>query len=126
MSEMIPVSGCIVAYHNCGEILKCLSALKAQTKGVSLSLFVSDNGSDDGTPAAVRAAFPDVSVIENGANLGFGAGHNKVLPLLSSRYHVMINPDITLEEDAITEMVRYMEDHPEIMEELKNGKARVS
>ena len=66
MSEMIPVSGCIVAYNNRGEILECLSALKAQTKGVSLSLFVSDNGSDDGTPAAVRAAFPDVSVIENG------------------------------------------------------------
>ena len=84
MSEMIPVSGCIVAYHNRGEILECLSALKAQTKGVSLSLFVSDNGSDDGTPAAVRAAFPDVTVIENGANLGFGAGHNKVLPLLST------------------------------------------
>ena len=123
MSEMIPVSGCIVAYNNRGEILECLSALKAQTKGVSLSLFVSDNGSDDGTPAAVRAAFPDVSVIENGANLGFGAGHNRVLPLLSSRYHVMINPDITLEEDAITEMVRYMEDHPEVglmMPDIRN------
>ena len=63
MSEMIPVSGCIVAYHNCGEILECLSALKAQTKGVSLSLFVSDNGSDDGTPAAVRAAFPEVKKV---------------------------------------------------------------
>ena len=123
MSEKIPVSGCIVAYHNRGEILDCLAALKEQTKGVSLSLFVSDNGSDDGTPAAVRAAFPDVTVIENGANLGFGAGHNRVLPLLSSRYHVMINPDITLEEDAITEMVRYMEDHPEVglmMPDIRN------
>ena len=114
MSELIPVSGTVVAYHNRDEILDCLKSMKEQTKGVALSLFVSDNGSDDGTPAAVRAAFPDVSVIENGANLGFGAGHNKVLPLLSSRYHVMINPDITLKEDAVSAMAAYMEEHPEV------------
>ena len=123
MSEMIPVSAAIVAYHNRDEILDCLKSVKEQTKGVSLSLFVSDNGSDDGTPAAVRAAFPDVSVIENGANLGFGAGHNRVLPMLSSRYHVMINPDITLQEDAISAMVSYMEAHPEVglmMPDIRN------
>ena len=123
MSESIPVSGTVVAYHNRDEILECLKSVKEQTKGVRLSLFVSDNGSDDGTPAAVRAAFPDVTVIENGANLGFGAGHNKVLPLLSSRYHVMINPDITLQEDAVSKMVSYMEDHPEVglmMPDIRN------
>ena len=123
MSELIPVSGTVVAYHNRDEILECLKSVKEQTKGVRLSLFVSDNGSDDGTPAAVRAAFPDVTVIENGANLGFGAGHNKVLPLLSSRYHVMINPDITLQEDAVSAMVSYMEDHPEVglmMPDIRN------
>ena len=123
MSEMIPVSGTVVAYHNRDEILDCLKSIKEQTKGVSLSLFVSDNGSDDGTPAAVRAAFPDVTVIENGANLGFGAGHNRVLPLIASKYHVMINPDITLQEDAITAMVSYMEDHPEVglmMPDIRN------
>lgn len=123
MSELIPVSGTVVAYHNRDEILECLKSVKEQTKGVRLSLFVSDNGSDDGTPAAVRAAFPDVTVIENGANLGFGAGHNKVIPLLSSRYHVMINPDITLQEDAVSKMVSYMEDHPEVglmMPDIRN------
>ena len=114
MSELIPVSGTVVAYHNRDEILECLAGLKDRTKGVDLSLYVVDNGSDDGTPAAVRAAFPDVTVIDNGANLGFGAGHNKVLPLLSSRYHVMVNPDITLEMDTIGAMVSYMEDHPEV------------
>ena len=123
MSELVPVSAAVVAYHNREEILDCLGSLKAQTKGVDLSLYVVDNGSDDGTPAAVRAAFPDVTVIENGANLGFGAGHNKVLPLLASRYHVMVNPDITLEMDAVSRMASYMEDHPEaglMMPDIRN------
>ena len=114
MRNRIPVSGTVVAYHNRDEILTCLGSLKEQTREAELSLYVVDNGSVDGTPAAVRAAFPDITVIENGANLGFGAGHNKVLPLLSSRYHVMINPDITLQEDAISKMAAYMEDHPEV------------
>ncbi len=114
MSELLSVSGSIVAYHDRDEILNCLDSLKKQTKGVCLKLYVVDNGSDDGTPSAVRAAFPDVCVIENGANLGFGAGHNKVLPQLSSRYHVMINPDISLEEDTVSAMAAYMEEHPEV------------
>ena len=114
MSDKIPVSGAIVTYHNRDEILDCLRSISEHTQGVELSLFISDNGSDDGTPAAVRAAFPAVTVIENGANLGFGAGHNRVLPLLHSKYHVMINPDITLQEDAISAMVSYMEAHPEV------------
>ena len=110
----IPVSGCIVTYNSGEEILTCLESLIAQTKGVDLTLYVSDNGSSDGTPARVREKFPSVTVLDGGKNVGFGSGHNRVLPLLTSRYHAIINPDIVLREDAVSELAAYMEAHPEV------------
>jgi GT2 family glycosyltransferase len=63
-----------------------------------------DNASVDGTAAYIKEKFPSVVVIESKRNEGFGAGHNKVLPFLKSDYHVVINPDILLKEDAITKL----------------------
>jgi len=37
---------------------------------------VLDNASSDGTAAAVRAAYPQIQVIETGGNLGYAAGNN--------------------------------------------------
>ena len=56
MRNRIPVSGTVVAYHNRDEILTCLGSLKEQTREAELSLYVVDNGSDDGTPAAESRA----------------------------------------------------------------------
>lgn len=119
----IPVSGCIVTYNSAGEIEDCIESLLSHTEGVDFHLYISDNGSSDGTPEAVKRRFPQVTVLENGENLGFGRGHNQALPLLSSRYHVCINPDIRLEEDAITRLVAYLEEHPEVgmvMPDIRN------
>ncbi len=112
MSEKISVTGCIVTYNSAAEIEKCIDSVLRFTRGVDFRLYVSDNGSSDGTAELVREIFPAVTVL-TGENVGFGGGHNRVLPLLDSRYHVMINPDIQLQEDAITALVQYLETHPE-------------
>ena len=40
---------------------------------------MADNGSTDGSVEAIRSAFPDVEVVENGANLGFSGGNNAAI-----------------------------------------------
>ena len=40
---------------------------------------MADNGSTDGSVGAIRAAHPDVELIENGANLGFSGGNNAAI-----------------------------------------------
>ncbi len=46
-------------------------------------------------------------------NVGFGAGHNAVLPLLESKYHAVVNPDITLDEDAVSKLCAFLDEHPD-------------
>jgi len=110
----IKVSGCIVTYNNADIIEACIESIFKETEGVELHLYVSDNHSSDDTPQRIQENFPEVEIIQNTSNEGFGQGHNKVLNMLDSKYHVVINPDIRLCQDTITELVEYMESHPEV------------
>ncbi|MDR2753816.1 MAG: glycosyltransferase family 2 protein [Oscillospiraceae bacterium] len=109
------VTGSIVTFNNISTIETTLRTVREQTRGVPFHLYVIDNSSQDGTTALVRAADPEAEILHIHWNVGFGAGHNLVLPRLKSKYHVIINPDIALSEDAITKMTRYMDEHPEVV-----------
>jgi GT2 family glycosyltransferase len=71
-ARALPAVGVVVATRDRREaLLGSLGRLTALPGPPPV--VVVDNGSSDGTPAAVRAAFPRVEVIEAGANLGTGA-----------------------------------------------------
>ena len=108
------VTGSIVTFNNISTIETTLRTLREHTRGVRFHLYVIDNSSHDGTLDFVKDADPDAELLRIPWNVGFGAGHNLVLPRLRSRYHAVINPDITLAEDAITKMALYMDAHPEV------------
>ncbi len=52
-------------------------------------------------------------VLPQADNLGFGHGHNQVIPVLTSDYHAIINPDISFDFDVLSQLVSYLEEHPE-------------
>jgi GT2 family glycosyltransferase len=47
------------------------------------------------------------------ANVGYGRGHNLAIVRSSARYHLVLNPDVTLDERAIVAAVQFMESHPQ-------------
>jgi hypothetical protein len=108
------VTASIVTFNNISTIEATLHTLKKQTQGVRLHLYVIDNSSHDGTLDFVQTLDPSIELLRIPWNVGFGAGHNLVLPRLRSKYHVIINPDISLNEDAIANMARYMDEHPDV------------
>lgn len=112
--NQIPVSACIVTYNNQDIIVPAVHSILEHTKGVNLELYIYDNASTDRTVEAIREEFHEVWLMCGKKNRGFGCGHNKVIPRLTSKYHVIINPDIMLQSDAITQMVEYMEAHPDV------------
>ncbi len=112
--KKIPVSACIVSYNNQAIIAQAIHSVLDHTKGVDLELYIYDNASTDRTVEVIKEEFQQVWLMQSKKNRGFGSGHNKVLPKLTSKYHVIINPDILLQSDAITEIVSYMEEHPDV------------
>ncbi len=59
----------------------------------------------------------DVSYHFMGSNNGYGRGHNTAIEWAieqNSTYHLVLNPDIQFEVDALQKLMAYMEHNPEI------------
>lgn len=110
----LKASLCIVTYNNRDNILKAIGSVLEHTKGTKLDIYVCDNNSSDGTPDMVEKEFPAVKVIRNEKNAGFGAGHNTIINMLDSDFHFIVNPDIMLTDDTVTQMCGFMSDNPDI------------
>jgi GT2 family glycosyltransferase len=53
-----------------------------------------------------------VELVQNGDNLGFGAGHNQALST-TEYYHLILNPDLEVAPDALLKAFEFMDRHPE-------------
>jgi len=77
-----------------------------------LDIIVVDNGSTDGSQDMLRADFPDVCLVENRKNLGFGGANNIGIEHAlrnGARYVFLLNYDATIREDCVSRMVETME-----------------
>lgn len=48
------ISGCIVTYNNAAIISECIESILEWTKDISFKLYISDNGSTDGTVQLIQ------------------------------------------------------------------------
>ena len=82
---------------------RCLQLLERQT--LEHQVIVVDNGSGDGTPQRLRAGFPDVRILELGANTGFPAACNRGAAAGSGEVVVLLNNDVECRPDFLERLV---------------------
>lgn len=56
----------------------------------------------------------NVELLSNHGNIGYGAGHNLALNNSKSDYHLVLNPDVLLEKDALLHAFEFMVSHPAV------------
>lgn len=94
----------VVPAHNRWDLTeRCLEHLGLQT--VSHEVIVCDNGSTDHTPERIRTSFPDVRVIELGANAGFSAAGNHGVRAGRGEIVVLLNNDVECGPDFLERLV---------------------
>lgn len=93
----------VVTWRSGERVLGCLERLVGQLRPGRT--FLVDNGSDDGTVAAVRARFPSVTVLELPENRGFGAAVNAGAALGDGEAIVLVNDDVEVEEGFVDAIV---------------------
>jgi len=100
----------VVPVHDRWDLTEsCLVHLGGQS--LPHNVIVCDNGSTDGTPERVRAAFPEVRVVELGANLGFPAACNRGVGAGSGDFVVLLNNDVICSRpDFVERLVAPFED----------------
>lgn len=55
-----------------------------------------------------------LEVIAGHGNIGYGKGNNYAIMHASQDYHLVLNPDVILEKEAIVEAIRFMEGHRDV------------
>lgn len=118
---MTKVSVCIVTYNNSDIVLDCIKSMIEFSKNVHLEFFIVDNNSTDDTLEKIRQFNNALSqniklnILENKENLGFGKAHNCVLPLINSDFHLVLNPDIIIDYDVITNLCDYLIENKDVV-----------
>jgi N-acetylglucosaminyl-diphospho-decaprenol L-rhamnosyltransferase len=83
-------------YNGEGRVGRALEGLRGQSREVDV--VVVDNGSTDGSAELVRERYPEVKLLELGANLGFGPALNRGVAATPAA-----DPVILLNDDAAPE-----------------------
>lgn len=105
----------IATYNNEKEILNVLKSIYKNTIDLDFEIFVIDNNSSDKTVRLIYNNYPNVKVIEQPSNNGFGRSHNYILNKINSEYHAIINPDITFDGNMLKKMAKYMDENKDVV-----------
>lgn len=104
----------IVNWNTRDLLAQCIESIKTHTKRTSFEIIVVDNFSPDGSSEMVEESFPEVSLIKNTRNNGFGKANNQGLAKAKGKYILFLNSDIALNENCLDEMFDFMEQNPEV------------
>lgn len=106
------ISAGIVTYNDFDEAAAAADTVLEHCPDAAL--FLVDNASADGTGQKIQEKLGNrARVICLAENLGFGKGHNTVIPELDSQYHFVLNPDVQIKSDVLQKMCDWMDAHPQ-------------
>jgi len=107
------------------NITEQINSVISGCKNIECEEIISDNGSKDWTIDLIKQKFPQIKIIENGANKGFAAANNKGVEIAKGKYILFLNPDMMVEnvkpfeghvlgEGSLDKIVRWMDNHEDV------------
>jgi GT2 family glycosyltransferase len=109
-SSALKVAFIIVGWNNLDLIDDCIESILKQTYK-PISIIYVDNDSRDGSSKHVKEKYPEVEVIDSGANMGFAKGNNigikRALGDETVRYVALLNSDARIADDWVETIVHH-------------------
>jgi GT2 family glycosyltransferase len=115
--KMLDVAIIIVSWNVRDYLADCLRSVYSEFRRSKLkgSVWVVDNNSTDGTQDLVSDLFPQVNLIKNKDNPGFGAANNQGMLAAAEftpRYYFLLNPDTLVRPGSIKALVEFLDGNP--------------
>jgi GT2 family glycosyltransferase len=103
----------LVSYNTAEYTKRAIQSVYAETRDTSFKIIMVDNDSKDNSVELIAQAFPEVEIIQSGANLGFAGGVNMGAKASDSDYVLLLNPDTVILENAIDRLMSYAKSTPQ-------------
>jgi len=117
----VDVSIIIVSWNVADLLAQCLRSLQEarldpeqNAAGLNVEIIVVDSASSDGTVTMLQEQFPQVRLLAQPVNVGFSRGNNIGLEAAKGRYLLLLNPDTEVINDAVQQMVAYLDAHSDV------------
>lgn len=113
MAGEAPVVSILLVNWNTREMtLACLRSLYEQTAAIPFEVILVDNGSADGSAEAIAREFPQVRLLAEPVNHGFGAANNIAAEVATGEYLLLLNTDTLVLDRAIEKLAAFADAHP--------------
>ncbi|MGZ3578290.1 MAG: glycosyltransferase family 2 protein [Syntrophales bacterium] len=100
----------IIVNWNTRDLLQnCLESIYKTISDISYEIICVDNASTDGSVSMLQEKYPQVRLIQNEENRGFGAANNQAMRIMKGRYALLLNSDAVLTDNAVRELFAFME-----------------
>jgi GT2 family glycosyltransferase len=73
------------------------------------SIYVADNGSEDGSVDFLKQNFPSINIICFEKNYGFAKGYNMALQQIEAEYFVLLNSDVEVTPNWISPIITFLD-----------------
>jgi GT2 family glycosyltransferase len=109
-----PAVSVVIPTHNTRDLtIACLASLSKQ-KEIDFEIIVVDDGSVDGTSAAINELYPRVRVLRSASARGFTASANRGASEAQGNVLLLLNSDTEVEGAALAEIARAFTERPRL------------
>ena len=111
---MIKISYIIITWNGRQLLARLLESLKEQMQRSDVEVVVVDNGSTDGTEQFLKDQYPAIIYSRLTENKGVAFARNRAIELSSGKYLFVLDNDIIANDEALTGMESYMDEHADV------------
>ncbi|MBI5621237.1 glycosyltransferase family 2 protein [Candidatus Gottesmanbacteria bacterium] len=106
----------IPSFNTSALLERCLTSVFMSLKEskMSFEVIVEDNASTDSSVQIVKKKYPQVHLVRNSSNIGYGKANNHGIHIAKGAYILLLNSDIVVQYDAIEALYRFIKDKEKV------------
>lgn len=110
----IQLSIIIVNWNVADLLIDAINSIHENPPSGNYEIIVVDNNSSDDSLIRLGRDFPNVKVIANSKNEGFGRANNQGMTIATGKFIFLLNPDTIILDNALDQLIYALEKDPSI------------